>query len=154
MTVERASVGVVISRRDSASPWVDAVWCPVAVLPDVPDIAPWTEIAAGRFYAGAVEIALHRDATGYYRDNLASGDPRLWVAARAEGERPRIVAVTADPAEGESFTEAGDDIVEAVPMPGAVAGWVAAFVAANHVERPFVKRRRRDWTGDEPDEQA
>ena len=79
-----------------------------------------------------------------YRDNLASAAPSLWVALRPTGVEPpyAIVAVTADPAEGESFTQAGDDLVEAVPMPPPVRDLVAAFVAEHHVERPFVKRER------------
>jgi hypothetical protein len=68
----------------------------------------------------------------------------LWVAVRPTGVEPPldIVAVTADPAEGESFTQSGDDLVEAVPMPPAVREIVEAFVAEHHVERPFVKRKR------------
>ncbi len=50
--------------------------------------------------------------------------------------------VTADPAEGEALTEPGAEIVEAVPMPAAIQEWLAAFVEAHHVERPFVKRKR------------
>ena len=45
-------------------------------------------------------------------------------------------------AEGEAFTEAGTDLVEAVPMPSAIAATVAAFVAEHHVERTFHKRAR------------
>jgi hypothetical protein len=68
----------------------------------------------------------------------------LWVALRPTGVEPpfEIVAVTADPAEGESFTQVGDDLVEAIPMPPAVHAIVEAFVAEHHVERPFVKRKR------------
>jgi hypothetical protein len=96
------------------------------------------------FYAGAAEIALYRTETGHYRDNLSSGRPSLWVALRPTGVEPpfEIVAVTADPAEGESFTQVGDDLVEAIPMPPAVHAIVEAFVAEHHVERPFVKRKR------------
>jgi hypothetical protein len=52
------------------------------------------------------------------------------------------MAVTADPAEGEAFTEAGNDLVETVPMPGPIVQAVEAFVAEHHVERPFFKRER------------
>jgi hypothetical protein len=31
---------------------------------------------------------------------------------------------------------------------------LAAFIEAHHVERPFIKRRRRDWVSDEPDDMA
>jgi hypothetical protein len=52
--------------------------------------------------------------------------------------------VTADPAEGEAFTDAGNDLVETVPMPPAIIGSIGDFIAEHHVERPFVKRRRED----------
>ena len=50
--------------------------------------------------------------------------------------------MTADPAEGEAFTEAGNDLVETVPMPAAIAETMDAFIAEHHVERPFFKRQR------------
>jgi hypothetical protein len=144
----RIPVGVVIERRRAASPWIDMVWRPIAVLGGTPEAAPWTMLEAdddrASFYAGAAEVALYRTETGHYRDNLNSARPSLWVSLRPTGVEPpfEIVAVTADPAEGESFTQAGDDLVEAVPMPPAVRTIVEAFVAEHHVERPFVKRKR------------
>ncbi len=144
----RIAVGVVVERRKAANPWVDMVWQPAGVLAGVPEAAPWTVLSVGEdrtsFYAGAAEIELYRTETGHYRDNLASAMPSLWIALRPTGVEPPfdIVAVTADPAEGESFTQAGDDVVEAVPMPKAVREVVEAFVAEHHVERPFVKRKR------------
>jgi len=87
----------------------------------------------------------HRTETANYRNNLASGAPALWVALRpVASEWPyEILAVTADPAEGEAFTDAGNNLVEAVPMPPAVAVSVGRFIDEHHVERPFVKRRRQ-----------
>ena len=62
----------------------------------------------------------------------------------SEGPWPYVVsAVTADPAEGEAFTEADANLVEAVPMPGALRDAIENFVAEHHVEREFVKRERR-----------
>jgi hypothetical protein len=89
-------------------------------------------------------IELHRTETTNYRDNLASGAPALWVALRpVASERPyEILAVTADPAEAEAFTDAGSNLVEAVPMPPEVVDAVVQFIAQHHVERPFVKRQR------------
>ena len=45
--------------------------------------------------------------------------PLLWVVLRPTGAEPPydVLAVTADPAEGEASTEAGNDLVETVPMP-------------------------------------
>jgi hypothetical protein len=144
----RIHVGVVVERRAATSPWIDHVWRPVGVLAGVPDTAPWTELtresARATFYAGAAEVHLYRSETTNYRDNLASGRPALWVVLRPTGTDPplEIVAVTADPAEGEAFTETGADLVEAVPMPASIGEAVAAFVAEHHVERTFYKRRR------------
>jgi hypothetical protein len=144
----RVAVGVVVERRAARSPWIEHVWRPVRVLAGAPDAAPWTELPgesdAATFYAGAAEVELYRSETTNYRDNLASGQPALWVVLRPTGAEPpfSIVTVTADPAEGEAFTEAGTDLVEAVPMPSAIAETVAAFVAEHHVERTFHKRTR------------
>ena len=141
-------VGVVVERRKAMSPWIDYVWRPVGVLAGTPEAAPWTplnvESECTTFYAGAATLGLHRPDTGNYRDNLASGAPALWVALRPTGVEPpfEILAVTADPSEGESFTEAGNDMVDQVPMPDAIRASLADFVAAHHVERTFVKRER------------
>ena len=71
------------------------------------------------FYAGAATIELHRTETANYISNLESGAPLLWVVLRPTGAEPPydVMTVTADPAEGEAFTEAGNDLVETVPMP-------------------------------------
>jgi hypothetical protein len=144
----RIAVGVVVERRAASSPWIDHLWQPVAVLAGVPEAAPWTPLpgASGvdTFYMGAAEIELYRTETTNYRDNLASGRPSLWVVLRPTGSDPpfSVITVTADPAEGEAFTETATDLVEAVPMPEAIAQAVAAFVAEHHVEHPFHKRKR------------
>ncbi len=143
----RIPVGVVVERRKAESPWVDFTWRPVAVLDGRPEAAPWTQLGAdgetATFYAGGTEIALHRSHTGYYRDNLA-GTAALWVALRPTGVEPpyELLAVTADPDEGEAFTQAGNDLVEMVRMPERIRALVAAFVAEHHVEQEFFKRKR------------
>jgi hypothetical protein len=144
----RIPVGVVVARRKAASQWIDFTWTPDAVLHGVPEAAPWTVLRTEgdttMFYAGAAEIELYRSETTYYRDNLATGAPLLWVVmAPAEADMPyRLVTVTADPAEGEGLTEGAVNLVEAVPMPGTIVEIVAAFVAEHHVERQFFKRKR------------
>jgi hypothetical protein len=142
------SVGVVVERSPAQSQWIDFVWKPAAVLAGLPEAAPWTVLSAdserAMFYAGPAEVNLYRTETANYRNNLASGAPLLWVALRATGVEPPydIIAVTADPAEGEALTEAGNDLVDVVPMPALLREVVEAFVAEHHVERPFYKRKR------------
>jgi hypothetical protein len=144
----RIPVGVVVERRKAKSPWIEHVWCPVSALAGHPDTAPWTPLSvadeSATFYAGAAEIELYRSETTYYRDNLATGAPVLWIVLRSTGTEPPydIVSVTANPAEGEAMTEPGTDIVETVPMPDAIREAVAAFVAEHHVEQVFFKRKR------------
>jgi len=142
-------VGVVVERRRAGSPWVDFVWRGTGVLPDEPEMAPWTVIREQEgmtlFYAGSATVDLYRSETERYRDNLASGAPSVWIVlAPSEGAWPYAVsAVTADPAEGEAFTEAGANLVEAVPMPEVLHQAIEHFVAEHHVETDFVKRQRR-----------
>jgi hypothetical protein len=145
----RITVGVVVERRKARSMWVDFLWRPVSVFVGNPSAAPWTpldtESDTALFYAGQAVIELHRTETTNYRDNLASGAPALWVALQpAASQQPYdILAVTADPAEGEAFTDAGSYLVEAVTMPAEVVEAITQFLAEHHVERPFVKRRRQ-----------
>jgi len=144
----RILVGVVVERRKARSPWLDFLWRPVSVLVGTPSATPWTLIGeegdATTFYAGEAAIELHRTETTNYRDNLASGAPALWVAlCPVASERPyEVLAVTADPAEGEALTDAGSNLVEAVSMPPEVVDAVVRVIAQHHVARPFVKRQR------------
>jgi hypothetical protein len=146
--VARIPAGVVVERVKSTSQWVDYLWRPVSVLAGAPDTAPWTSLSGDHertsFYAGCADIVLHPTDTGSYRDNLATGSPALWVVLRpADSDPPyELLTVTADPSEGEAMTEAGNNIVESVPMPEPIREAVAAFVAAHHVEREFFKRKR------------
>lgn len=146
--LECIAVGVVVERRKAKSAWTDFLWRPVSVLSGKPSAAPWTPLGeegeVALFYAGEAMIELHRTETANYRDNLGSEAPSVWVAMRptASGPPYDLLAVTADPAEGEASTDAGSNLVEAVPMPADIAAIVARFVACHHVERPFVKRQR------------
>jgi Protein of unknown function (DUF3305) len=144
----RIPVGVVVERRKAKSQWLDVIWLPAAVLSGIPDAAPWTVLSsdgeASMVYAGAADIELYRSETGNYRDNLNSGMPSIWISLQATGADPpyQIAAVTVDPAEGESLTEAGSAVVEAVAMPDIIREAIAAFVAQHHVETVFDKRQR------------
>jgi hypothetical protein len=96
------------------------------------------------FYGGSAEIELYRSDASGYRDNLAAGEALLWVVLRPTGLEPpfEIAAVTAEPYEGEAFTEAVTDLVETVPMPDSVRATIAEFVAEHYVDHQFVKRTR------------
>jgi hypothetical protein len=148
MTEWSREVGVVVRRRSIENPWIDHMWSTVMVLEDVPATAPWTvlsrEADATIHYAGAASIDLFSSDTANYRDNLADGEPRIWVALRRQDGGPELelTKVTADPTEGEAMFESGCDVIGTVPMPADIASWIAAFVDQFHVERVFHKRKR------------
>jgi hypothetical protein len=145
---QNADVGVVLMRRAVDHPWVDHVWSPHQILwpaPQTPDGTVLSDEDGSRLvYLGAATVELFPGETANYKDNLTSGEARLWVAARsdAEGGLPQSVRVTADPTEGEALFEAGSDIVGSLPMPAELIEWISAFVETFHVEREFLKRKR------------
>ena len=144
MPVTRMSVGVILEKRPARSNWQGVIWEAHAVLPEPAAVEPGAALGGGLVYAGAFEIEANTTDTGYYRDNLESGAPQIWVVLRPrEGDAPpEIARVTCDPNEGEGYAGTGWDIVNVVPMPQPIAAAFAAFVAEHHVERAFVKRKR------------
>jgi hypothetical protein len=142
------AVGVVVERHKAGSPWLDFVWRPVSVLVGTPSALAWTRIGEEgdviTFYAGEAAIELHRTETANYRQNLSSRMPALWVVLRPRTASPAfdVLTVTADPSEGEAMTDAGNDLVAAVPMPAAIIDTIQDFIAEHHVERAFNKRQR------------
>lgn len=146
------AVGVLVERSKATSPWADYLWQPVSVLIGTPSAAPWTPLGTEGettlFYAGQAVIELHRTETANYSNNLASGAPSLWVALRpTASDLPyELLAVTADPAEGEALTDAGNNLVGTVPIPAGIAVIIKRFIVQHHVDRPFVKRQRGEQT--------
>lgn len=146
--MQHFDVGVLVERSKASSPWLDYVWTPCAVVQGAPAAEPWTMIHEAddraQFFVGIAKIELFRTATAQYRDNLATGAPKVWVVLRPSGVEPPydLMAVTADPDEGEGYTQSGSDLVEPVAMPPSICAALEAFVAEHHVEREFFKRRR------------
>ncbi len=149
------ALGVVVERRQSRSPWQDWAWQPVAVLAGAPALdADWRELRHGadwtHYHAANLPLELHRAETEAYLINLAQASPRVYVVLRPAtepGPYPfRPLLITASPIEAEGYLSSGDEIVEGVPMPAPVIAWLQAFVERHHVERPFVKRKRRKGT--------
>lgn len=145
---ERIMVGVVVERRRMDNPWQAERWSAVAVLPGVPVVPPGTVLGEGdgwaRLYAGSVEVALFPGETDNYKHNLGSPQPSVFVILRADsgGTPPRLLGATVDPGEIDAHSDAGDDLIEALPLPPEMAAWMQDFVARHHVERPFHKRQR------------
>ncbi len=140
-------IGVVLERRPARSAWLDVIWEARSVLPEPAAAERGASLGATAsgelFYGGAARLEVNTVDTGYYRDNLESGTPQIWVVLRAQDSGlPEIARVTCDPNEGEGYAGSGWDIVNVVPMPAPIAAALAAFVAEHHVDRPFIKRKR------------
>jgi hypothetical protein len=157
MTGTSRELGVVVRRRLIDNPWIDHAWSPVMVLEEVPATGAWTVLSttdgATTYYAGSANIDLFSSETANYRDNLADGEPRIWVALRHQdgGSELELTKITADPTEGEAMFESGCDVIGTVPMPPDIASWIAAFVDEFHVERVFYKRKRDRADDGSPD---
>lgn len=141
-------IGVVVARRKAISEWASdpVIVAPHAVLPEPPDLEPGaalgTVAGAELVYLGPSELTIWRGETGHYRDNLATGTPKIWVALSREGEDWRVHLTTANPYEGESLADSPGLVLEAAPMPADIALDLAIFIERHHVEERFVKRKR------------
>ncbi len=148
MVEHEMTVGLVIERLAPSNPWGEYIWLPLQVLQGVPEAPAWTVLARAsdrvRYFAGAFAVKLYSTETAFYRDNLTAERPKLWIAMQPLGPEPpvEILCVTADPTEGEGYTQTGTNVVETIDMPDWVAADIAAFVEAHHVERKFEKRQR------------
>ena len=144
-------LGIVVERRKSTHPWADWNWMPVSVFMNADPAAEWVELTADgdvtRYHAATLNLTLHRKETEAYRENLMLPVPELYVVLQEceEGsdEFPFVPhIVTASSFEMQDWMDAGDEVVEKVVMPEAVAALVQAFVEEHHVEEEFIKRKR------------
>lgn len=143
------SVGVIVERRKIDHPWQEYQWRPHAILLGAPPMADWTPLVedelSTQYLAATMPLELHRKETVAYKYNLESRKPLIFVVLRPdeEGEHPVAVhLVTASPFEAEAYMESGEEIVDAVEMPGPIGAWIAEFIDEHHVEEAFKKRQR------------
>jgi hypothetical protein len=143
---ETMPLGVVLEQRSNPHPWAGRTWRAVAVIAGAPPPAREPPGSGEeRFHAATLELGLYRRETEGYRVNLSQPRPAVYVVVRAAGNanaRPEPFLVTVCPHEAQNYEVGGEEWVDAVPMPPAVAAMVGRFVAEHHVDEPFVKRKR------------
>ncbi|HEY9081395.1 DUF3305 domain-containing protein [Magnetovibrio sp.] len=148
---DRHRVGIVVERRDSDNPWIDATWRVADILPEPPSDDTRRPLDSGpgwrRDYVGSLEVELFKRETEAYKVNLSQEDPVLYVVLRPgeddDDEEVSPFLATFSPYEAGDYTESGEMIVDAVPAPAVVVAWAAAFVEAFHVDQPFKKRKQK-----------
>lgn len=144
-------LGIIVEKQKSTHAWGDWNWKPVAVFMTEPDDIEWAELTREetcvRYHAATLPLVLHRKETEALRLNLMLEQPELYVVLQEnediQSEFPFVpTVVTASSYDAQDFHDAGDDIIEKVVMPEAVAAFIQAFVEEHHVEEKFIKRRR------------
>ncbi len=141
-------LGVVVRRVPGVTRWARFAWSAVAVLPGAP-ARDWHELRrdgeAVEYHVATVPLELHRADAEAYRTGLSATHPSIFVVLDRTGNAERGVAVrlvTASPYEAQDYADTGEELVEAVPMPPALAAWINDFTSAHFKEEKFVKRRR------------
>lgn len=148
---ESMPLGIVLERRRIDHPWQEHAWRPVAVIPGAPRIDSCRLLRGGQgwaqYHAATLAVELFPKETEGYRVNLSQRQPVVYVVLHREGgpieDAPRPFHATVSAEEARDYSETGEEIVEPVPMPDAVAAWVKDYVARYHVDRPFEKRKRK-----------
>lgn len=153
---ESIPLGVVIERRKSNSRWQDYAFRPIGVFAGAPAKAvrdPWTLLRetgdVAHFHAATVPLELFRSETEGYKVNLSNHQPHVYIVLTPpmEADDPEMLVhmVTACPFEAESYTMDSEQIVEGVPMPPDVAGFIKSFCDVHHKDVPFKKRKRKSY---------
>ncbi len=149
---ERSAVmmlGVVVERRAVDHPWQKWGWRAVSLIPGAAPVAEWRLLRhdgeCARYHAATLPLEIHRTDTEAYKYNL-SGRPAVYVVMREteDGTFPwQPVELTVSPWDAQAHNETAEDRIEVVPMPEPVIAWLKDFVDRHHVDRPFLKRRRK-----------
>lgn len=143
-------VGAVVRRTQGVTRWAKDIWTPVAVIPGAQDEF-WKEMVRDGetidYHAGTVTLELFRADVEAYLVSLNMAKPSIWVILDQDesGQSPSgwfVSAITASAYEAQDSLDSGESIVEPVPIPESLAGWIQEFIDLHYIEEPFKKRRR------------
>lgn len=142
--------GVVLQRRPAVSKWADWVWSVAEIVPDAPATGGWREIGRDgdivRYMNAPFTVTLHYKMVEAYDSNIETGQPAIWAAlAENDAADPpwRVIGVTVDPYQAQSWQEAGEGLVERLALPADAVAWMARFLK-EIPEAPAFRKRRRD----------
>lgn len=143
-------LGIVIRRSPGVTRWARWSWRVVGVLPGA-GAAEWRELRRDGeivdYHAATVAMELWESDTEAYLAGLSCEAPSVYVVLREaeDGDSEHeldVLLATASPYEAQDYLDSGEEIVEQVAMPAALAALVREFVARHHEEEEFVKRKR------------
>jgi hypothetical protein len=151
---DRIDLGIVVERRRLDHPWQSEKWRAAAVIPGAPPVERPRLLREGdgwaQYHAATLPLEIFAGETDGYRHNLSQRAPVVYVVLRRDGDPGALVPfhATVDPYEAQAYLEAGEDTVEPVAMPAAIAAWLQDFVDKHHVDVPFEKRKRKRYDPD------
>lgn len=142
-------IGVVVRREPGVTRWAKYAWKVSSVLPGAPP-ADWKVLRCEgdvtEFHAATLPLTLFVSDAEAYAHELQARAPSVYVVLRQNeqsGDLPWFVAlVTASPYEAQDYCDSAEELVEKIPMPEGLHGWIASFVDTHYQEEVFVKRRR------------
>jgi len=142
-------LGVVVRRAPGVTRWAKFAWTVSSVLPGAA-AADWkvlrTEGDVTEFHAATLPLTLYVSDAEAYAHELMARNPSVYVVLRQNehtSDLPWSVAlVTASPYEAQDYCDSAEELVEKIPMPEGLHGWIADFVDTHYEEEAFVKRRR------------
>jgi len=143
-------LGIVIRKSPGATRWAKWTWKVIAVLPGAAQES-WREIRRDgdvvEYHAATVDLELWRAETEAYLTGLSTKVPSIYVVLREttgpdDEHEIDVLLATASPYDGQDYAESGEEIVELVPMPPALIGWISGFIEQHHEEEVFIKRKR------------
>ncbi|MEO1536871.1 MAG: DUF3305 domain-containing protein [Pseudomonadota bacterium] len=143
-------MGVVLRRRPGVTRWAKWAWSAVAVLPHAGAGGFRTLREEGDvtdYHAATVPFELHHTECDGYRTSLMMSPPSVFVVLdkgeNADNEHGIAVhTVTASSDLALDWQDSAEMIVEPVPMPEMLVGFVRDFCEAHFDDTPFVKRKR------------
>ncbi len=143
-------LGIVVRKSPGVTKWAAWVWRAVAVMPGAAP-AQWNELRRDgdvtEYHATTVKLKLHGAEAEAYLHGLSAKTPAIYVVMRAseEGDNPyEVILATASPYESQDYDDAGEDLIEKVPMPEGLVAWVRDFALAHYEEEEFKKRKRKN----------
>lgn len=147
---EHMPVGVVVRRSPGVTRWAKWSWKIVAVVPGAGP-AEWQEMRREgevvEYHAATLTLEVFSSDTEAYLTTLAGKTPGVTVVmhpdTRPDAPMPwKPTHVTVSAYDGQDYGDSGEAMIEIVPMPPAMAGWLQEFVEAHHTDEAFIKRRR------------
>lgn len=153
---DRIDLGIVVERRRLDHPWQKEKWRAVGVILGAPPVDEPRLLLQGEgwthYHEATLPLEIFEGETDGYRHNLSQRAPVVYVVLRRDEDPDtnRLVPfhVTVCPYEAQAYMETGEDTIDPIAMPAAIAAWMQDFVDKHHVDIPFEKRKRKRYDSD------